>query len=282
MLSARFGGVFLKFLLRDDDTCAMTRPEDLEVCYQSIWDQVPVCLSVTPFRIPGRTTGVPESLIGSEEVLPLAECPDLLDFLREHVSRGRFDLALHGYHHHRVEGLPEFVGATELTRKAMDGRAELERLFGRRIRTFVPPNNTLSADGFDAVIFAGMNVVNNQTRARLQNGWDRLKATAETLVALRYALAGRLGAPLAFRIRHFPKYKQAPYFTVGPDSDLENLHAQLQACRLSDGVFVLATHYHAFGRRMRSGQTIGDGVMDLIERAASWPDVQFVDYEGLW
>ncbi|MAJ61461.1 MAG: hypothetical protein CBC48_16855 [bacterium TMED88] len=272
----------MKFLLRDDDTCAMTRPEDLEVCYQSIWDQVPICLSVTPFRIPGRATGVPENLIGSKDVLPLAECAALLGFLREQVSRGRFDLALHGYHHNRVTGLPEFVGATDLNRKAVEGRAELERLFGRRIETFVPPNNTLSADGFDAVILAGMNVVNNQTRARLQTGWGRLKSAAETVVAARYALTGRFGAPLAFRIRHFPKYQQAPYFTVGPDSDLENLEAQMQACRSNGDVFVLATHYHAFGRRMRSGQTIGDGVMYLVERAASWPDVQFVDYEGLW
>ncbi|MCH2184334.1 hypothetical protein MK280_00520 [Myxococcota bacterium] len=260
----------------------MTRPKDLEVCYQSIWDRVPICLSVTPFRIPGRTTGVPDALIGSQEVLPLAECDALLDFLREQLSRGRFDLALHGYHHERVKGLPEFVGAADLNRKAAEGRAELERLFGRPIETFVPPNNELSAGGFDAVVAAGMNVVNNQTRARLQARSGRWKSTFETLVAARYALAGRLGAPLGFRIRRFPQYQQAPYWTVGPDSDLEKLDTQLQNCRSHNGVFVLATHYHAFGRRMRSGQTIGDGVMHLVDRAASWPEVEFVDYKGLW
>ena len=203
----------------------MTRPEDLENCYRSIWDQVPICLSVTPFRIPGRTTGVPESLLGSQTVLPLAECEPLLVFMREQISQGRFDLALHGYHHSRAEGLPEFVGGADLGAKARDGRAELERLFRRKVDTFVPPNNELSVQGFDAVVSAGMNLVNNQTRARLRTGWSRWKSASEAVLAARYALAGRLGTPFAFRVRRFPGYQQAPYQTVGPDSDLENLDA---------------------------------------------------------
>ena len=48
----------MKFLIRDDDTCAMTRPEELEACYREIWDEIPVGLSVTPFRIPGTSLGV--------------------------------------------------------------------------------------------------------------------------------------------------------------------------------------------------------------------------------
>ena len=260
----------------------MTRPEDLQNCYQHVWDAVPICLSVTPFRIPGRTTGVPESLIGSEAILPLAECEELLGFLRDQIARGRIDIALHGYHHNRPSGLPEFVGGEALRQKALEGRHQLEELFGRPVRTFVPPNNQLSAAGFDAVVSAGMNIVNNQTRARLIPPWTGFRAAAEAVVAARYALEARLGKPNTFRIRRFPGYQQAPYYTVGPDSDLATLQSELTACYQANGVFVLATHYHAFPKAMRSGETIRDGVMRLIDQAAAWDDVQFVDYERLW
>lgn len=261
----------------------MTRPEEIEACYGRIWDDVPVSLSVTPFRIPGRTTGVPDALVGSTEVLPLEQNAELVAFLREQIGRGRIDIALHGYHHDRPDGRAEFEGGRDLVRRAREGRAYVEQILGHPVTTFVPPNNTLSAAGFDAVVAAGMDIVNNQTRARLRPWWNGPGAFAEACMAAGHALRARLGdGGHAFRIRRFPGYRQAPYQTVGPDSELARLCASLEVCRREDGAFVLATHYHAFPRRMKSGESIRDGVMRLVELAGSSSDTRFVRYDGLW
>ncbi len=273
----------MKFLLRDDDTCAMTRPEEIEACYGRIWDDVPISLSVTPFRIPGRTTGVPASLVGSSDVLPLEQNAELVAFLREQIRNGRIDIALHGYHHDRPGGRAEFDGGHDLIRKAREGRAHVEQVLGHPVKIFVPPNNTLSAAGFDAVVAAGMDLVSNQTRARLRPWWTGPDALSEACVAAGHALRARVGeGGHAFRIRRFPTYRQVPYQTVGPDHGLPELCRSLEVCRRVGGVFVLATHYHAFDRRMKSGESIREGVMRLVELAGSFSETRFVRYEGLW
>ena len=59
------------FLIRDDDTCAFTNPDQLEKCYGDVWGQIPVGLAVTPFRIPGKFPDIPESLRDSPDPQPL-------------------------------------------------------------------------------------------------------------------------------------------------------------------------------------------------------------------
>lgn len=272
----------MKFVVRDDDACALTRPEELEQCWAPVWQQVPVCLSVTPFRIPGYGRGVPDGLVGSEVVQALEEGTEIFAFIKENLARGRFDIALHGYDHARIGDAPEFVAGRDLGARARDGRACLERLFDRPVTTFVPPNNSLSEEGYDAVIAAGMNIVSNQTRARIVDWWSSPGAAWEALFALRYSVDARHLRPNRFRVRRFPRYRQAPYHTVGPEHDLKALLGDLEECRRQDGVFIMATHYHAFDRRMSSGETIRDGVMKLIDQASRFEDVQFVGYGGLW
>ena len=101
-------------MIRDDDTCWFTRPEEIRACYEKIWDDMPVSLSVTPYRIPGNDKNLPKHLFGSMEILPLHENTELLQFLRQEIEAGRIDISMHGYHHLCYHGLPEYVGGDDL------------------------------------------------------------------------------------------------------------------------------------------------------------------------
>ncbi len=153
----------MKFVIRDDDACVFTTPAELRACYGDIWRDVPISLSVTPFRIPGNDRNAPPDYKDSTEILPLEQNVGLVKFIREGVKESRLDVTLHGYHHLRCNGLPEFIGCDELAKKAVNGKAYLEELLGVNIKTFVPPYNGISRIGLDAIVSAGMNLATSGT-----------------------------------------------------------------------------------------------------------------------
>ena len=101
-------------VIRDDDTCGFTNPEEIQACYEKIWDDIPISLSVTPFRIPGNDKNLPKHLMGSMGILPLHENNELVQMLRAEINAGRIDISMHGYHHLCYKGLPEYVGGEDL------------------------------------------------------------------------------------------------------------------------------------------------------------------------
>ena len=119
----------MQFLIRDDDACALTRPEEIEQCYSRLWDEIPIGLSVTPFRIPEKAGfGMPEKRIDLNEPRPLGENGEMVAFLRQQIAAGRIFIALHGYHHARVLGEPEYVGGHDLAQKVPHPAGELRGL----------------------------------------------------------------------------------------------------------------------------------------------------------
>ena len=284
-LTTPFGSLTLKFVIRDDDTCGLTRPEELEYSYSKLWDKSPVCLSVTPFRIPKtgeRSIGELEERRETSDPVPLEENRDLVDFLKRGIQANRIHVALHGYHHNRPNGLPEYVGGDDLTRKTLHGKEYLESLLNCRISTFVPPNNKLSKDGYAAIIKAGLNVCNRQNYSRMNLRSLAPGDLLELGVTLGYSLRNRMGRNDEFEVRTYPRYKQASYFTAGPTIRLNDLQDSLRACSQSNGTFIIATHYHAFDRLMKSGETVGDAIHTLVEEARSHPHTEFVSYDALW
>ena len=149
----------MNFIIRDDDACAFTSPEVIHSCYEKIWADVPISLSMTPYRIPGNDRHAPKNLKGSMVVLLLESNDELVSLVRNGLNKDYFDVALHGYHHLRHNGLPEFVGGENLVEKAQKGKNYLDELFGIDVKTFVPPNNGIQFAGMQAIIKAGMNLV---------------------------------------------------------------------------------------------------------------------------
>jgi peptidoglycan/xylan/chitin deacetylase (PgdA/CDA1 family) len=269
----------VKIIVRDDDTCGFTRPEEILSCYQQIWQEIPVSLSVTPFRIPGNDRNLPEHLNGKMEIFPLHKNQEIQQMLREGIREGRIDVSMHGYHHLRYHGLPEYVGGDELARKTREGKTYLDKLLGINIGTFVPPNNGICANGIAAVAMAGMNLVN------VPSLWSRKHRPR---IARSLQLAPAYYWHRVFHKKHYPyvlelgDHKEVGYHSVGPGSRRKALIEELDYCDRHNGIFVLSTHYHAFDRKTQDGQTVRALVFDLLDRANAKQGVEFIGINAIW
>ena len=267
------------FVIRDDDTCGFTKPEEIQACYEEIWSEAPVSLSVTPFRIPGNDRNLPDNLMGCNDVFPLHENTDLVHMLKEQIRAGYIDVSLHGYHHLCYNGHPEYIGGTGLTNKTREGRAYLEGLFGIDVLSFVPPHNSIGLSGLDAISASHMNLVNVPS---LYSGKQR-SVTARSLINAPafywHKKVRRMGYPY---ILNLGDRKEVEFHTVGPKSCRKELFIELDYCCDQDGVFVLSTHYHAFERLTQDGYTVRTLVYDLINRAMARKDVNFLGINSIW
>ncbi len=281
MRTALFGFIipYMKFLIRDDDTCAFTRPEELTRCYEGIWHKVPVNLSVTPFRIPGCFKTVPKSFFGQTAPIPLEENQELIAFLKEKQSSGRIHIALHGYNHAKPRGLPEYVGGTNLFEKTKAGKQYIEDVLDCEVTTFVPPNNGIAREGFQAIVGNGLHLIN--IPPLLRPGF-RTVGPRNFIYYLRvkyYSILKKMRYPY---VLHFNDHKEAEYYAVTPSQKLSALVDGFKKCVKTDGVFIFSCHYHAFDRRLVSGERIGDVLTIFLELVEKVPDIECLTYDQLW
>jgi len=266
-------------VIRDDDTCGFTQPGEIQACYEKIWDDIPISLSVTPFRIPGNDKNLPKHLMGKIETLPLHENQELVQMLRAEIIAGRIDISMHGYHHTCYNGLPEYVGGEELGKKTRDGRTYLENLLGLMVSSFVPPNNAISKGGISAVIDAGMNLVNVPSLWSVRRRPMTSKTIRHIPVYYWHRKVRKMPYPYVLDMGN---HKEVGYHTAGPRSRRKQLFSDLDYCERNNGVFVISTHYHAFDRKTQDGETVRALVFDLIDRAIAWPDTEFVGINTIW
>lgn len=224
----------MRIVSRDDDTCGFTDPKDLQVCYESIWPEFPVSLSVTPFRIPGNDRNFPQHLAGNMNVIPLTDNLKLVTFPQEGVTRGSIDLSLHGYHHLRYNGLPEFVSGNGLKNRAQEGRSYLEDIFGISIRAFVPPNNSIGMEGLGAVIAADMNLVGVPS---LWSGRVRKRSIKTIRNMPSFHWHEKIIGKKYPYVLDFGNHTEVTYHTAGPKSDYASLVRELEYCHKHNGVY---------------------------------------------
>ncbi|MEN8007116.1 MAG: DUF2334 domain-containing protein [Candidatus Krumholzibacteriota bacterium] len=269
----------MKFLIRDDDTCAFTSPEELTSCYEGIWDKIPVALSVTPFRVPGDYHTGPESFRSVTEPLPLESNPAIVAFLKEKHAERKVEITLHGYEHTLPRGLPEYIGGTDLLEKTRKGKEYLESLLDCRLDTFVPPNNGIMREGLDAIVACGLNLVAIPSLLRSSFRPLRPENLPKYLqIKFHQKMKGRKYP----HVLSFKDHKEIAYHSITPSQDIESLLEAFVNCQKADGVFVAAIHYHAFESRLKSGQTLRQALDLLIERAESAPNIQYPTFHELW
>ena len=157
------------FCIRDDDTSFFTSPEELEQAYCQISKWGPISLAVVPFHRAGTSKAVPEKYRGRSTIHPLHENTELVSYLRQRVSEGRFEIMLHGYHHDEPDGRREFVWGQDLARKVAEGRKYLENVLGTSVRVFVPPHNAIGSNGLRAIAKARLHL---GCVAGLRSGWS--------------------------------------------------------------------------------------------------------------
>ncbi|MGZ9262205.1 MAG: DUF2334 domain-containing protein [Candidatus Binatia bacterium] len=257
----------MKFAIRDDDTSFFTRPEQLLRVYEGIWDRAPISLSVVPFHGRTHTEGIPvEYWSGGNELYPVADNSDLIAFLREQTAKKRVSIMMHGYSHVDEPDGYEFETATDLERKAREGKRYLEEVFGVPIHAFVPPHNALSAAGYRAVIRAGLDIVQI---VRFGHGVRPM--------ALRYfsQLARLVWSKFMWKhpypyypqVLDFGEHREVAYHSLTPSVFFKQRLAELEFCHRRRGVFVLATHYWELDAKTKDGLTLRDALERLVNRA---------------
>ncbi len=174
----------MEFCIRDDDTSYFTSPEELDEVYGEIARHGPVSLAVVPYHRAGTSGCVPERYRMRGTVHPLHENKSLVKYLRDGISRGRFEVMLHGYHHDELDGRAEFSNRYDLNQRVSHGRKYLEDLLGAQVRVFVPPGNTIGAAGLSAIAREGLHLGGT---AGVRAGWSPIApATWKTWMRLRH------------------------------------------------------------------------------------------------
>lgn len=291
----------MKCIIRDDDTCALTRPEELEECYGFLPEYVPVCLSVTPFRIPGKTWKIDSAL--KNVPVALDTNLELVAYLRDQINNGRIDVAMHGYHHVSVTvdskgnivALPdydnlkrpwwrEYLYGNGLEMKTSQGKKYLERLLHNKVLTFVPPGNAISKEGLGAIMQCQLNLVGSPglgagfTENRPFDPLSFMNAIKRKIWKTRHKNHTRY--PFVYRFSG--GHKEIDYYTLNPSSDINDLKRQIDFVHEVDGVFVLGVHYHAFSSRLKSGKTVEYALHSLLDHIAQKDNVEYISYRELW
>jgi hypothetical protein len=255
----------LRFCIRDDDTNFFTQPEELERAYGRITQLGPVSLAVVPFCRTGTSKAVPARLRGRWSVHPLHENTALVDYLRDRVAAGRFEIMLHGYHHDEPHGRPEFVAGDDLDERVIAGRRYLEQLLATRVRVFVPPHNAIRRAGLRAVARAHLHLGG---AAGVRGGWPLLAPqTWSAWWRLRqWRQQGGVGVPW---VLDFGDHREIGGNPVTPLATLERNQRAFDAAAEIDGVFCAATHYWELNvpSQHPGDPDVGEHLWRLIDRA---------------
>lgn len=259
------------FSIRDDDTCYFTTPQELQANYGEVWDICPVSLSVVPFHACTKSGAVPRKFWRGDEIFPVGDNAELVKFLREKIAEGKVYLAMHGYSHKDEADGFEFETGQNLGRKVSEGKRYLEQIFGVPIRIFVPPHNTLSRAGYQAVVSNALSICGPTGLRHRPLGWG----------ALRFAVWRRwwrwcCGGEYPYPYR-YSTHAEISYRCLTPAVTPESLWAGLAHYRKWQGWFCLATHYWEFGAKLtdNGGMTVGHVFKNLWEEVSRFKDVSF-------
>lgn len=235
------------FAIRDDDTSFFTNPEDLESVYKSYWGKVPISLATIPFSGPEHRDRSFSPTCSPDSENPLGANKNLVDWLKNKNKNGQIDIMLHGYSHRyrRING--QWVGEygwkpqEQLAEETRRGKEYLESLLETNIKVFVPPSNTISKYGIQAIRSENLNLSGVMGR-----GLDRpFTLDYMQAYAKRWAWRLRHGDAYPFPLR-YGGHSELRAYTLTPRSDEDGLCRSLRYCASINAPFVLATHYWEF------------------------------------
>jgi peptidoglycan/xylan/chitin deacetylase (PgdA/CDA1 family) len=257
------------FALRDDDVNFFTRPEQLERAYGAYWDRLPISLAIVPMHAATRSKAIPPEHWEGDREFPLADNGALVEYLGELFASGRASPMLHGYSHQNFPTGYEFQAGPDLPGRLRRGRHELERLFGRPIRTFVPPHNALSRRGIEALDRERLNVLGTFLSFRPSKKPWELATLMNYLKISLYRIRTRRSRKTRL-IYPFPlRYKNHAEFgchLLLPWTRADELIAGFEEARRFGGDFCLATHYWEIDDQMAA---VLRRVVEHAERAGA-------------
>lgn len=163
--------------LRDDDTSYYTSPDELIKGYEFVWGNYPITLATIPFihgssHVMSSLDPLNNSSINLDNVqqakknqyanmreweksatlqeasdyyrvYPLNDNSNLIEFLKQYISCGKVEIAQHGVFHQYTPSGAEMRGGCISYETVRYGKEYLEKLFGIKINTFIPPSNSI-------------------------------------------------------------------------------------------------------------------------------------------
>lgn len=255
-----------KFIcLRDDDTCFVTQPEDLSLGYGEFWGIIPITLATIPFVHPASLSLSDLYKPGEDKYkalrefeknasasflteyyrfLPVGGNEVLIDFLSPLVNNNLVEIAQHGVFHRYSESGPEMLSSKISYEAIRDGKEYLEKVFGIKINTFVPPSNTIDVRCLSWIRQLGLHAM---TSGSIHRNGDYKKVAYDVATLPQRVYNKYLGTPWSKR----PMTRQFGVFlmhsmTFGVSTEFEPFLEELRKRLEKFGFASIATHYTCF------------------------------------
>jgi hypothetical protein len=261
----------MDFLIRDDDICFFTSPEELKNSWEwYLTDHFSkLNLAVIPYVNPSEF-GRP-----GDSICPIGENAKLTGYLKQGIKKKKIEILLHGYSHASCDGRFEFESRDrkELSEKIRAGKDYLEDLFHIKICAFVPPHNALSKEGLEAVRENGLNILSSVPSSPFRIGLDSQRLSffvKRKFFSFRYrkCLKGKFVYPFLIR---FTTLTNLDCLSLIPTKfrvdDLLNFYRIVKKRR---GIYCLATHYWEIEDNNKKT------IHEFIKNISKDPEVRFV------
>jgi hypothetical protein len=158
-------------VIRDDDLCYFTSPENLDEIYEKAWRQgFKVSFSVIPKVKAINDPLVPPCYRGASTLHEICENKELVGYLGRKLASHQVDILQHGYTHEAFGNLPEFRlnNRQEIMERLNSGREILETCLPPRIRVFVPPWDSISEKALEIVGKEDLAIVKREEKFHTQ------------------------------------------------------------------------------------------------------------------
>lgn len=237
----------MKLVLRDDDTCFYTRPEELEQAFAGL-PNVPICLSVVPYAAYGHGNNRPYGDAQPREGFPdIGENHPLVKYLQAGMEQGNYELLLHGVHHqYHPNGAGSWktemqvLNQEQVRQGILAGKKRLEELFGMKVSTFIGPSNDIPAHCAAVLDELGLHA-----NYMVSKHFNRRLNTAN---AANYLRCNLFRARTGQRYAGVLKYKNHCEVASFPFEGYEKMKARCQTCKKYGHPLVIYTHYWSLNR----------------------------------
>lgn len=244
--------------LRDDDTNHFTSIKELQIAYGPFWGTVPITLAVIPFahgserkifdvEIPyekkfenlreWELKASAKELSEYHKVHPVGDNNELVEELIKLISNGKIEIAQHGVYHRYTEFGAELLGDRMSFAALRDGKEYLEKVFGVKIKTLIPPGNVIDLTVIDYMNQLGMHLFSSG-RIHAKNRWETIKTYFQHPESI---IDKRRKTPQPIHNRYGIHYFGSHTFEEGSNAKqiLINIKKDLDSC----GFSALGTHY---------------------------------------
>lgn len=231
------------FVVRDDDLNFFSTPKDIEGYYGELFAMnIPVNFSAIPCI--GLASDAWGPLLDMDKnnltrrEFPISDNKNLTEYVKKN---NLIEILQHGYNHETHNGIFEYLQKNGLFETTLLGKQELEKAFGCKIETFVPPHDQISNHGIKVLEDLKLNLIRSRGfRNFFPTGKYINGIIIMTVHKLRYAF--RDFFPAYPFVINFGGHKEA--YSNRISLNFDELNCRLIDVKNRGGVFIIVDHMH--------------------------------------